>query len=147
MNSNISQAIPSSSNNSKINEGGDKLNANWNPNSNLNLNLNLNMNKPGEFLVNSSINELNSAQNKSEEQKIILSANRCELLVKNDQGILGQCKNKLTLMKIKCKCGMNLCMTHRYPEDHKCQFDFQKDNENKLRNSLGAANFEKVKRI
>ncbi|CAK8535366.1 unnamed protein product [Lathyrus sativus] len=35
------------------------------------------------------------------------------------------CKKRVGLTGFKCKCGMMLCGTHRYPEQHGCEFDFK----------------------
>ena len=34
------------------------------------------------------------------------------------------CKKKLTLTSITCKCEKTFCPVHRYPADHACTFDF-----------------------
>ena len=34
------------------------------------------------------------------------------------------CKKKLTLTSLQCKCEMKFCDMHRYPEDHACSFDY-----------------------
>ena len=34
------------------------------------------------------------------------------------------CKKKLTLTSITCKCEKTFCSMHRYPTDHSCSFDF-----------------------
>ncbi|KAL2331934.1 hypothetical protein Fmac_019515 [Flemingia macrophylla] len=35
------------------------------------------------------------------------------------------CRRRLGLTGFKCRCGMMLCGTHRYPEQHACEFDFK----------------------
>jgi len=35
------------------------------------------------------------------------------------------CRVKLNLADITCKCGARYCSKHRYPEDHKCTFDYK----------------------
>ena len=35
------------------------------------------------------------------------------------------CKAKLTLASITCKCEKKYCPTHRYPTEHACSFDFK----------------------
>ncbi|XWS71480.1 hypothetical protein CRYUN_Cryun03dG0141500 [Craigia yunnanensis] len=35
------------------------------------------------------------------------------------------CKKRVGLTGFKCRCGMVLCGTHRYPEQHGCTFDFK----------------------
>ncbi|KAL8141701.1 hypothetical protein V2J09_014733 [Rumex salicifolius] len=41
-------------------------------------------------------------------------ANRC-----------GCCNKKVGVMGFKCRCGSTFCGSHRYPEEHKCSFDFK----------------------
>ena len=35
------------------------------------------------------------------------------------------CKKKLLLSDMECKCGIRFCANHRFPEEHKCTFDFK----------------------
>ncbi|XP_004487507.1 zinc finger A20 and AN1 domain-containing stress-associated protein 3 [Cicer arietinum] len=35
------------------------------------------------------------------------------------------CRKRVGLTGFKCKCGLMLCGTHRYPEQHACEFDFK----------------------
>jgi hypothetical protein len=44
------------------------------------------------------------------------------------------CKKKLVLNVFNCKCSPTsiFCDTHRYPEEHKCLFDFKKQHKLKL---------------
>ena len=39
------------------------------------------------------------------------------------------CKKKLTLTSITCKCNKTFCNKHRYMEEHNCEFDIKKKNE------------------
>lgn len=41
-------------------------------------------------------------------------ANRC-----------GTCRKKVGLTGFKCRCGITFCGTHRYPEQHDCEFDYK----------------------
>lgn len=36
-----------------------------------------------------------------------------------------ECKHKLALTDMECKCSIRHCSKHRMPEDHACQFDFK----------------------
>jgi hypothetical protein len=36
-----------------------------------------------------------------------------------------ECKHKLALSDMDCKCGVRHCSKHRMPEDHACRFDFK----------------------
>jgi hypothetical protein len=35
------------------------------------------------------------------------------------------CKKKVGLLGINCRCGFTFCPSHRYPEQHKCNFDYK----------------------
>ncbi|KAL6532172.1 hypothetical protein OROGR_014142 [Orobanche gracilis] len=37
----------------------------------------------------------------------------------------GLCKKKVGLLGFECRCGVNFCAAHRYPEAHVCKFDFK----------------------
>ncbi|KAK9716479.1 hypothetical protein RND81_06G236200 [Saponaria officinalis] len=36
------------------------------------------------------------------------------------------CNKKVGMLGFECKCGSTFCGAHRYPEEHKCTFDFVK---------------------
>uniref|UniRef100_A0A1J3J5E9 Zinc finger A20 and AN1 domain-containing stress-associated protein 1 n=1 Tax=Noccaea caerulescens TaxID=107243 RepID=A0A1J3J5E9_NOCCA len=46
------------------------------------------------------------------------------------------CNKKVGLMGFKCKCGSTFCRSHRYPENHECEFDFKGEG----RDAIGKAN-------
>jgi predicted nucleic acid binding AN1-type Zn finger protein len=35
------------------------------------------------------------------------------------------CNKKLGLLPFDCRCGHQFCSIHRYPEEHKCSFDYK----------------------
>ena len=37
------------------------------------------------------------------------------------------CKKKLSLMKIQCKCGLYFCDLHRYHTEHQCTFNYREN--------------------
>jgi len=37
-----------------------------------------------------------------------------------------ECKKKLGITGIKCRCSQQFCGAHRYPEEHKCSYDYKK---------------------
>jgi len=45
------------------------------------------------------------------------------------------CKKK-QLIIIECKCGKKLCLKHKFPEDHNCEFDYKKENKENLTKQL-----------
>ncbi len=46
-----------------------------------------------------------------------------------------KCKKK-KLIIITCKCGKNFCLLHKCPEEHKCSFDYKKENKENLTKQL-----------
>lgn len=40
---------------------------------------------------------------------------------------LSDCKSKLKLSDLSCKCSQRFCSKHRLPETHSCSYDFKKD--------------------
>lgn len=45
----------------------------------------------------------------------ITKKSRCEF---------GECKTKLGLTSVPCKCGFSYCSIHRHCESHNCAYDF-----------------------
>ena len=43
------------------------------------------------------------------------------------------CKKKITFTFIECKCGKILCIKHRYPDEHDCDFNYKKEWKEKLK--------------
>lgn len=41
------------------------------------------------------------------------------------------CKKK-NLMNMRCRCGKMTCMSHRFPDDHNCDFDYKTDGKKQL---------------
>jgi len=57
-------------------------------------------------------------------------------LKRKDQARCGQCKKKLGIMGIKCRCGSEFCISHSQCEMHNCTCDLQKDGKELLRKQL-----------
>ena len=57
------------------------------------------------------------------------------------------CKKKLGLVKINCKCELFFCPNHRAPTSHNCTYDYKANN--KICKILldGNSNFKKVNKI
>jgi hypothetical protein len=36
-----------------------------------------------------------------------------------------ECKKKLTMTDMDCRCGRRFCMAHRHAESHNCAFDYK----------------------
>lgn len=65
-------------------------------------------------------------------------SNRCEC-----EG----CRVKLNLADITCKCGARYCSKHRYPEDHKCTFDYKGTSKALLTAAMPKVEAAKMERI
>lgn len=58
------------------------------------------------------------------------------------------CKMKLKLVwQYKCKCGKYLCIQHRPSIEHRCSFDYLKENQQQLREKLPIVVQNKVETI
>ena len=55
-----------------------------------------------------------------------------------------ECNNKLGLFHFDCKCEKMFCTKCRYPEIHKCTFDFKKDGRKKLEEQLIKVTAKKI---
>ncbi|KAJ0972858.1 hypothetical protein J5N97_020817 [Dioscorea zingiberensis] len=42
------------------------------------------------------------------------------------------CKKKVGLIGFSCRCGGSFCSSHRYAEQHKCQYDFKSAGQNAI---------------
>jgi len=57
------------------------------------------------------------------------------------------CKKKTRLMSFTCRCNLNFCIKHRYPEDHDCPFDHKGIGQQKLQEKnpvIAHAKLEKI---
>lgn len=58
------------------------------------------------------------------------------------------CNKKVkSVFTIKCKCDRVLCLTHRYPDKHDCEFNFVQDNKQKLNKELIKVEHKKIEMI
>lgn len=59
-----------------------------------------------------------------------------------------QCKKKLGLLGIKCKCGKDLCITHIAYEAHTCSFDYKSEAIERLKKDIDVGKLnEKLEKI
>ncbi|GAU45571.1 hypothetical protein TSUD_273710 [Trifolium subterraneum] len=49
----------------------------------------------------------------------------CETVSVVQPNQCGTCRRRVGLTGFKCRCGLTLCGSHRYPEMHGCGFDFK----------------------
>ena len=70
-----------------------------------------------------------------------ISIKKRNICSKND------CKKKLKLTDIACRCGFKFCSIHRYAEKHECTFDWKKKGRNELTNNNPIVIADKVNKI
>lgn len=58
-----------------------------------------------------------------------------------------ECRKKVPISALKCKCGEVFCAQHRMAEDHKCTFDFKTLYREKLKDNLQQVVSAKVSKI
>lgn len=46
-------------------------------------------------------------------------------ITKSNRCSHAECKRKLMLTDITCKCEKRYCISHRHPETHSCKFDYK----------------------
>lgn len=57
------------------------------------------------------------------------------------------CRKRVGLMGFKCKCGVNFCGTHRYPEKHGCSYDFKAAGRDEIARANPVIKAEKLEKI
>jgi hypothetical protein len=74
--------------------------------------------------------------------------NKEEPVVQKNKSRCWECKKKVGLTGIECRCGFVYCGTHRYADQHNCTFDFKSADRAELakRNPGGGA-FEKIDKL
>lgn len=58
-----------------------------------------------------------------------------------------ECKKKVPLSALVCRCSKRLCGMHRYPEDHGCTFDYRAAGRALLYASNPVIAFPKLERV
>lgn len=58
-----------------------------------------------------------------------------------------KCNKKVGLVGLSCRCGYIYCNTHRYPEQHKCDFDFKKHGKDILKQNNKQIIHEKLEKL
>lgn len=59
-----------------------------------------------------------------------------------------ECKKKVGLTAIECRCGFVFCNNHRYADQHKCSFDFKAADRAELaRRNPGGGQFGKLEKL
>jgi predicted nucleic acid binding AN1-type Zn finger protein len=52
-----------------------------------------------------------------------------------------ECKKRVPVSNMPCRCGMRFCNEHRYPETHECTYDFKKN----CRGEVGKATADQLR--
>ncbi len=58
-----------------------------------------------------------------------------------------ECRKKLGLTAIQCRCKKYFCNKHRYPEEHECSIDYKEIGKNELKRKVVNCRFNKVDKI
>ncbi|KAL5056277.1 hypothetical protein RYX36_036959 [Vicia faba] len=59
----------------------------------------------------------------------------------------GCCRRRVGLTGFKCRCGLTLCGSHRYPEQHGCGFDFKGMGREQIKKANPVVKGEKLNKI
>lgn len=72
-----------------------------------------------------------------------------EKIEKNNERVVicAHCNKKTGLVNYKCRCLNFYCSKHRESFSHKCDFDYRKHNQDKLKLSLQKIEAEKINKI
>ncbi|CAN1258678.1 Zinc finger A20 and AN1 domain-containing stress-associated protein 1 [Linum perenne] len=68
--------------------------------------------------------------------EVVKAANRCLT-----------CNKRVGFTGFKCKCGSTFCGTHRYPENHDCDYDFKEAGRNAIAKANPIVKADKVDRF
>lgn len=71
-----------------------------------------------------------------------------EKLVQKNKKRCWECRKKVGLTAIECRCGYVFCSAHRYADQHNCSFDFKAADRAELaRRNPGGGEFGKLERL
>ncbi|RLN50926.1 hypothetical protein BBJ29_009982 [Phytophthora kernoviae] len=71
-----------------------------------------------------------------------------EKLVQKNKKRCWECKKKVGLTAIECRCGYVFCSSHRYADQHSCSFDFKTADRAELaRRNPGGGQFGKLEKL
>ncbi|KAI4334253.1 hypothetical protein L6164_018964 [Bauhinia variegata] len=57
------------------------------------------------------------------------------------------CRRRVGLTGFKCRCGLTLCGSHRYPEQHGCEFDFKRMDREQIAKANPVVKAEKLEKV
>ncbi|KAK1935488.1 Zinc finger A20 and AN1 domain-containing stress-associated protein 9 [Phytophthora citrophthora] len=71
-----------------------------------------------------------------------------EKLVQKNKKRCWECKKKVGLTAIECRCGYVFCSSHRFEDQHNCTFDFKTADRAELaRRNPGGGEFSKLEKL
>ncbi|OVA07718.1 zinc finger protein [Macleaya cordata] len=88
----------------------------------------------------SSSSSSSSASSTGENQVAVKSGS----VVKNR---CSSCKKRVGLTGFNCRCGFTFCSSHRYPEEHKCTFDFKGSGREAISKANPVVKADKIERF
>ncbi|KAE8876421.1 hypothetical protein PF005_g12522 [Phytophthora fragariae] len=93
-----------------------------------------------------------SVDNQSAAPKDVAAADEdpkpVEKLVQKNKKRCWECKKKVGLTAIECRCGYVFCSGHRYADQHNCSFDFKTADRAELaRRNPGGGQFGKLEKL
>ncbi|KAL7996664.1 putative Zinc finger, AN1-type, AN1-like Zinc finger [Plasmopara halstedii] len=81
-------------------------------------------------------------------QEETVEAMSTEKLVQKNKKRCWECKKKLGLTAIECRCGYIFCNSHRFEDQHNCSFDFKAADRAELaRRNPGGGEFSKLEKL
>lgn len=93
-----------------------------------------------------TLNDANSLKNNSTDKTAFEHADNTDKVekatdttkVKNSQKQCNQsdCKRRLVLSDMPCRCGLRFCMSHKYDKEHSCTFDYRAESLGLLKKQL-----------
>ncbi|CAN6452468.1 unnamed protein product [Victoria cruziana] len=57
------------------------------------------------------------------------------------------CRKRVGLTGFRCRCGHTFCASHRYPEEHKCDYDYKLRGQDIIRKENPVVKAEKLEKI
>ena len=90
--------------------------------------------QPSEAMLSSTVSSSSTGVESAVEEKS--QPNRC-----------GTCRRRVGLTGFKCRCGLTLCGSHRYPEQHECEFDFKGMGKEQIAKANPVVKGEKLRKI
>ncbi|CAH0516268.1 unnamed protein product [Peronospora belbahrii] len=71
-----------------------------------------------------------------------------ERLVQKNKKRCWECKKKVGLTAMECRCGYVFCNSHRFEDQHPCNFDFKTADRAELaRRNPGGGTFSKLEKL